>query len=105
MEASVSCWVPDTLGSDEFRQPRSRLSELLDFRRRAEELAAVVVRVASLLPRRPLGLELAENPDRRPSRQRREIPANKTNSVLASAWIAPRRSPVRVRLAPSRESL
>jgi hypothetical protein len=34
-----------------------------------------------------------------------EIPANKPNSGLASAWIAPRRSPVRVRLAPLAESL
>ena len=31
----------------------------------------------------------------------RENPANKPNSGLAHAWIAPRRSPVRVRLAPS----
>jgi hypothetical protein len=36
-------------------------------------------------------------------RSRREYPANKPNSGVASAWIAPRRPPVRVRLAPSRE--
>jgi hypothetical protein len=51
------------------------------------------------------GRKLAENPGQRPSRHRRETRANKPNSGLASAWIAPRRSPVRVRLAPLGESL
>jgi hypothetical protein len=36
---------------------------------------------------------------------RRENPANKPKSGPARAWIAPRRSPVRVRLAPLGESL
>jgi hypothetical protein len=39
-----------------------------------------------------------------PNRHGREHPANKPNSGVASAWIAPRRSPVRVRLAPSEVS-
>jgi hypothetical protein len=43
---------------------------------------------------------LPENPAQVPSQQDREIVANKPNSVLESA-IAPRRPPVRVRLAPS----
>ena len=46
------------------------------------------------------GRKLAENASRRSGLHRREIPANKPNSVLASAWIAPRRSGVRVPLAP-----
>src|SRR5215216_2572984 len=37
----------------------------------------------------------------RPGLHSRGNPANKPNSGLASAWIAPRRPPVRVRLAPS----
>jgi IstB-like ATP binding protein len=49
--------------------------------------------------------KLAEIADLRPGRQHLEIPANKPNSGVASAWIAPRRSPVRVRLAPLREPL
>jgi hypothetical protein len=46
--------------------------------------------------------KLRVNPGRSPGVELEEIPANKPNSGLASAWIAPRRSPVRVRLAPSR---
>jgi hypothetical protein len=44
--------------------------------------------------------KLAENRGREPSCDRRENPAKEPNSGLAHAWIAPRRSPVRVRLAP-----
>jgi hypothetical protein len=49
------------------------------------------------------GRKLAEIAGLRPGLRRRRNPANKPNSGLAHAWIAPRRSPVRVRLAPSRE--
>ncbi len=49
--------------------------------------------------------KLAEIASLRPGLHHREIPGNKRNSGLASAWIAPRRSPVRVRLAPLGESL
>src|SRR5215218_8186916 len=38
-------------------------------------------------------------------RSRRKYPANKPKSGVAHAWIAPRRSPVRVRLAPLHEPL
>ena len=47
------------------------------------------------------GRKLPKNASLRPRLHRHEIPANKPNSGLASAWIAPRRPPVRVRLAPS----
>jgi hypothetical protein len=49
------------------------------------------------------GRKLAEIANLRPGREHLKIPANKPNSGLANAWIAPRRSPVRVRLAPSHE--
>jgi Luciferase-like monooxygenase len=44
--------------------------------------------------------KLTGKPGLRPGLHHRENPANKPNSGVAHAWIAPKRPPVRVRLAP-----